>query len=75
MYIRKENEERWDNITDKSAWVNAMLEKSPPNSIVEREKLEPIDAQELVNKDFNKAVNLCPHGFPKNGWSCKKGCK
>jgi hypothetical protein len=52
-----------------------MLEKSPPNSIVEREKLEPIDAQELVNKDFNKAVNLCPHGFPKNGWSCKKGCK
>lgn len=41
IYIRKENEVRWDNITDKSAWVNAMLEKSPPNSIVEREGLEP----------------------------------
>jgi hypothetical protein len=20
-------------------------------------------------------VKICPHGFPANGWSCKKGCK
>lgn len=41
IYIRQENENRWESITDKSAWVNAMLEKSPPNSKVIAEKLEP----------------------------------
>jgi hypothetical protein len=41
IYIRKENEARWGLITDKSAWVNAMLEKSPPNSKVIEQKLEP----------------------------------
>lgn len=40
IYIRKENEARWNGIKDKSAWVNAYLSKSPPNSIVTRDKLE-----------------------------------
>jgi hypothetical protein len=42
IYIRKENQARWDEIKDKSAWVNAYLEKSPPNSRVLAEGLEPV---------------------------------
>jgi hypothetical protein len=42
IYIRKENQARWDEIKDKSAWVNAYLEKSPPNSKVLAEGLEPV---------------------------------
>lgn len=41
IYIRKDNQERWKSITDKSAWVNAYLEKSPPNSVVISKNLEP----------------------------------
>jgi hypothetical protein len=41
IHIRKSNEARWNAITKKSAWVNAMLEKSPPNSKVIEQKLEP----------------------------------
>ena len=48
IYIRKENENRWQAITNKSAWVNAMLSKSPPNSIITREGLEP----DSVNSRF-----------------------
>lgn len=43
IYIRKENEDRWSAITDKSAWVNAYLSKNPPNSVVIKERLEPME--------------------------------
>jgi len=54
IYIRKENEDRWDGITDKSAWVNAYLAKSPPNSIVEKENLER-------TKESTGILGVAPH--------------
>lgn len=32
IYIRRENEDRWKNIADKSEWVNDMLTQYPPKS-------------------------------------------
>lgn len=64
IYIRKENESRWENITDKSAWVNAMLEKSPPNSKVIAEQLEP-PAEEIKGDDLWPTTNEKPDIKPK----------
>lgn len=60
IYIRKENEDRWKAITNKSAWVNAYLSKSPPNSIVEAKNLEP----EKPIKPRKVEASLCPHAQP-----------
>jgi hypothetical protein len=62
IYIRKENETRWGLITDKSAWVNAMLEKSPPNSKVREQHLEP----EPIEEHTYVPENSDP-GAPKTG--------
>lgn len=57
IYIRKENEERWNAITDKSAWVNAYLEKSPPNSVVVKRGLEP-KPNRLPTLRLNNSIHL-----------------
>lgn len=68
IYIRKSNEPRWKEITNKSAWVNAMLEKSPPNSIVEKKSLEhhaglPVKQLGKVHSKLDEmAPKVCPHG-------------
>lgn len=32
IYIRKDNEDRWNAIADKSAWVNDLLSKTAPRA-------------------------------------------
>jgi hypothetical protein len=82
IFIRKRNEERWQSITDKSAWVNAYLEKSPPNSIVEKKGLEPVEkplketAFQALKERFSNG--MCKiHELPLDGrGKClQKGCK
>lgn len=82
IYIQKKNEERWEGITDKSAWVNAMLEKSPPNSLVESQKLEKravvVSASDVpMTKDnpsqlTERVFEFCKHEQVKG--MCKHGC-
>lgn len=90
IHIRKTNQARWDGITNKSAWVNAMLEKSPPNSIVEKQRLEPTpptneslgNAVQELKKDLPKLVKKSRKTKPDTEFCthgfpvgfCKKGC-
>lgn len=69
IYIRMVNENRWKNITNKSAWVNAMLERTPPNAKAIKQHFEP---EPMVS------VNVCKvHGTPltSQGKCLQKGCK
>lgn len=67
IWIRKDNEVLWE-ASGKSEWVNDLLTKqiSRPSPKIVTAHIKPAD---LNN------VNLCKHGFPKNGWSCKHGCE
>lgn len=57
IYIRKENEEAWNNIKDKSGWVNGMLtpaQTKPKKAVEELKKLPQIKtADEIAIKAFN----------------------
>lgn len=76
IYIRKDNEERWNSITDKSAWVNAYLSKSPPNSIVDKMNLEP---RPMSVPGVVKGSEFVPRPpDPETGYPCclgKRPCK
>lgn len=70
LYIRKENEEKWNKIPDKSNWVNTLLENSDDTSRYGIERPTPVGP---VVEVLNEEVKFCKHnavvGF------CKKGCK
>lgn len=87
IYIRKDNETKWDNIPDKSAWVNDMIAKSGAKEIF----FERTKPSELTDSKMDKVINdlrdkvvkpnnvkPCKHGYPPT--TCKfakpgKPCK
>lgn len=76
IYIRKENEEIWEGIPNKSEWINELLYERGEPSFSGVKK--PTQAYE---SDFEKApvkVNMCKNGhlIPTGRDKCTwKGCK
>lgn len=63
IYIRNDNQDRWEAITDKSAWVNAMLEASAPNKVVLDKGLEgPYPATDLFKEESVGRDDRQPNG-------------
>lgn len=69
VYIRKENEETWKAVENKSEWLNERLDHKTlvvSDRLVESEL--PHDMQKVI-----KDMSFCKHGVVKG--FCKKGCK
>jgi hypothetical protein len=59
VYIRKENEDEWDKIDNKSDWVNERLSTGETTVLA-----KPVPKVEGVS------VGFCPHGYGKG--NCKQ---
>ena len=70
IFIRKANEEKWNNIPDKSNWVNTILENSDDTTQYGLEKKTP--ARPMVTV-MSGAIEFCKHNAVKG--LCKRGCK
>lgn len=83
IYIRKENEEVWDNLVDKSDWVNWHLAAKRTKGATKKNRGAAPDIKiEHTPKDTNPFVglakDLCKHGaHPKLCKHAKPGkeCK
>ena len=78
IYIRKENEDKWDKIHDKSEWVNTLLKNSGDTSeygkkrdiagiemiTVLSEEISPITktGDFKVAPETGRAYDMCEHG-------------
>lgn len=72
IYIRKENEEAWEGLLDKSEWVNYHLtERSTKGETSPIDTLNEID--EIIEEVDSKDYSLCKHDAVKG--MCKKGCR
>lgn len=68
IWIRKANEDRWNAIEDKSAWLNEVLSTQPPLGA------EP-QATEKPAKNTPPKSKTCKKGHPLFGEKClQKGC-
>lgn len=73
IYIRKDNEDTWDAIDNKSEWVNERLDKPAIDIAVSNLPKEAYELQvaPIITKR-NEDMKFCKHnavvGF------CKKGC-
>ena len=72
IWIRKDDFPRWESIKDKPLFLHNALEVRESYK-----ELPPIERKQIKTqlKKIMEAETLCPHGFPRNGWSSKKGCK
>lgn len=76
VYIRKEHEETWDKIENKSEWVNDRLEAESPAGVKLSTKIHP--GSNLVVTNTRSAYGFCKaHATPldSRGKCLQKGCK
>lgn len=84
VYIRKDNESKWEAIMDKSAWVNEKLVGEPlwvsmkdysENLVTEHEWKKPVNLPELEKVKEIFSPKLCSHGFAPHLCKFKKAGK
>lgn len=77
IYIRTDLRERFDKEPNKSGLVNELLAAHYSGKPVNDTQVKPTAPfKEIVKETSRKDdYKLCPHGYPANGWSCRKGCK
>jgi len=88
IYIRKENEDKWNAIPDKSKWINTLLSNSDDTSRYGTVKETPAGPMvEVLSADLppaskagkeplnteTKDYSLCKHNQVKG--FCKHGCR
>jgi hypothetical protein len=78
IWIRKENEEKWNNVPDKSNWINTILSNSDDTSRYGKERPSPAGPIVEVLSEVLPEIKLCKHGsdpkfckFSKPGKPCK----
>lgn len=87
VYIRKRNEDYWNQIPDKGAWLNAHLEREqiqalPPTLTTRDVEALTVPLTKEADSDIvgplaasqkARSVKLCKHGYAVG--LCKFGCK
>lgn len=82
IWIRRDNYEKWENIPDKSNWLNTLLENSQDTSEYGAVKDTPVGKMTTVLSETVPPIttgdklpkSLCEHGQVK-GQCFQKGCK
>jgi SH3-like domain-containing protein len=64
IYIRKDNEARWNDIPNKSAWVNERLDQTQRSAVysTKTRQTKTLPPTDLLDR---AKVDLCPHGYAK----------
>lgn len=81
IYIRRENEEKWEKVADKSKWINALLANSGDTSGYGAVKDSPVGPMITVLSDelppletpFKQRVVENSQGFCKEGHAIPEG--
>lgn len=74
IYIRNDDIEHWEAIEDKPLFIHdSILSHTLAASTSVYSTTDGIK-EDIQKINEGKNIELCKHGYPKNGWSCKKGC-
>lgn len=75
IYIRKENQEKWERIANKSAYINSLLEQESLAGFLGHElngkmrdeglhKVEKVLKTTNLTNEIGEKLNFCPNGHP-----------